>query len=203
MATLGESACLLASYSTKGMCYTVKKYVFCVRDDERYEIMEVTNDEQKISQALGWIVSLLNRHSIPYQIVGGLAAKAYDAKRPLIDIDLYAPLDMAHAALEEMRPYITRDPLPHLSASWDLIYMALEYHGMLIEIGDSSSHPRFYNRKDQCWELQCIDFTCSTHLKLYTSEVTVMPKDELLSYKMQLDREVDHLDIQQITEASC
>ena len=71
---------------------------------------------------------------------------------------------------------------------------------MCLEIGDSSSHPRFYNRKDQRWELQRIDFTRSIEHELYTCKVAVMPKDELLLYKAQLDREVDHLDIQQITE---
>lgn len=42
--------------------------------------MEVTNDAQKIGAALDWIVSLLNRYHITYQIVGGLAAKAYGAR---------------------------------------------------------------------------------------------------------------------------
>ena len=83
-------------------------------------MLEATNDAQKIGQALNWIVSLLNHHNIPHQIVGGLAAKAYGAQRPLVDIDLYAPLDKAQAALEEMKPYIVRELLPHLSASWDL-----------------------------------------------------------------------------------
>ncbi len=52
-------------------------------------MIEATNDPQKIGQALGWIVSLLNRYSISYQICGGMAAKAYGATRPLVDIDIY------------------------------------------------------------------------------------------------------------------
>jgi hypothetical protein len=58
-----------------------------------------TTDAEKISQALNWIVSLLNRHHIPYQIVGGLAAKAYGARRALVDIDMYVPLEQAAGAL--------------------------------------------------------------------------------------------------------
>ena len=160
--------------------------------------METTNDPQKIGHALAWIVGLLKRHNLPYQIVGGLAAKAYGARRPLVDIDIYAPLENARAALDELRPYVIRELLPHHSASWDLIYMALDYHDMPIEIGDSSANPRFYNRRDQRWEDQPIHYADSHIMTLYGVEVAVMPKDELLAYKAMLDRDVDHLDIQEI-----
>jgi len=162
-------------------------------------MLEATNDSQKIGKALAWIVSLLNRYHIPYQIVGGLAAKAYGATRPLLDIDVYAPLDQAQAAMAEMRPYIVRELLPHHSASWDLIYMALDYHGIYMEIGDTSTTiPRFYNRQDQRWEDQVIIYTNSQMMTLYGIETAVMPKDELLRYKAMLDREVDHQDIEEI-----
>jgi len=162
--------------------------------------MEVTNDPQKIGRALGWIVSLLNRHQIPYQIVGGLAAKAYGATRPLVDIDIYIPLEKAQAALEEMKPYIKREPIPWKSDSWDLIFMALEYENIWIEIGDVKTGPRFYNRRDGRWEAQVIDFDKSVMIDLYGVEGAVMPKDELLEYKAMLGREVDHVDIGELTK---
>lgn len=164
--------------------------------------METTNDPQKIGQALGWIVGLLKRHNIQYQIVGGLAAKAYGAKRPLVDIDLYAPLENTRAALDEMKPYVVRELLPHHSESWDLIYMALDYQGMWIEIGDTSANPRFYNRRDERWEDQPIHYADSNIMTIYGVEVAVMPKDELLAYKAMLDREVDHIDIQEIADVA-
>jgi hypothetical protein len=164
--------------------------------------MEATNDPQKIGSALAWIVGLLKWHNLPYQIVGGLAAKAYGATRPLVDIDIYAPLENAQAMLAELRPYVVRELLPHHSESWDLIYMALDYHGMPIEIGDSSANPRFYNRRDQRWEDQPIHYTNSNIMTLYGVEVAVMPQDELLAYKAMLDRDVDHMDIQEITNTA-
>ncbi len=160
--------------------------------------MDTTADERQIGEALHWIVSLLDRRQVPYQIVGGLAAQAYGARRPLVDIDLYIPLDQAQAALEEMEPFLVRKPLPHRSAAWDLIYLALETQGVLIEIGDSSTNPRFFNRLDQRWEPQVIDYAASQTARLYGVEVAVMPREELLRYKAMLDREVDHIDIQQI-----
>ncbi len=164
--------------------------------------METTNDPQKIGKALRWIVSLLHRHHIPYQIVGGLAAKAYGATRPLVDIDLYVPYEQAQAGLAEIKPYIVREPLPHHSAAWDLVYLALVYNDVYIEIGDTSSDPRFYNLRDGRWEQQIIDYDASIMMNLYSVESAVMPKDELLRYKAMLDREVDHLDIEQISGSS-
>ncbi len=163
---------------------------------------EITpHDPEKIHQALAWITALLNRHQIPYQAVGGLAAQAYGAARPLVDIDLYIPMEQAGAALEEMQPYIVRQPLPHHSAAWNLVYLALEYAEILIEIGDTSTHPQFYNNLDQCWEEQDIDYGASVQANLYGVEVSVMPLEELLRYKARLNRPVDQIDIQQIQAA--
>jgi hypothetical protein len=168
-------------------------------------MIEATNDPQKIGQALGWIVSLLNRYTIPYQICGGMAAKAYEATRPLVDIDMYASLQASphfQTLMDEIHPYIIREFTPYRSASWDILYLALNYQGVQIEIAESTTNPRFYNHRDGHWEAQPIDFTASTLIRLYGIEVAIMPKDELLAYKAMLDREVDHLDIEQITAIS-
>jgi|SRR5579875_1993007 hypothetical protein len=167
-----------------------------------HAMIEATNDPQQISQALQWIVSLLERYDIPYQICGGAAAKAYGATRPLVDIDIYASLQQSphsQAFLDEIQPYLIREWAPWLSASWDILYLALNYRGMQIEIAESSTHPRFYNHRDGRWEDQIINFAASTYIHLYGVEVAVMPKDELLAYKAMLNREVDHLDIAQLT----
>jgi GrpB-like predicted nucleotidyltransferase (UPF0157 family) len=158
-------------------------------------VLSLPSPEQ-IGQALAWIVGLLTRHGLPYQAVGGLAAQAYGARRPLVDIDLYVPLFQAQAALAEMQPYLVRAPLPHRSAAWDLVYLALEYGGVPIEIGDSAANPRFFNRREQCWEAQEIDYGASQTARLYGVDVAVMPRAELARYKAMLDREVDRLDLQ-------
>ncbi len=119
-----------------------------------------------------------------------------------MDIDLDIPLDQAQGALEEMKPFLVREPLPHHSASWDLVYLALEFQGVSVEIGDSSAHPRFYSHIDQRWEPQVIDYAASKTMRIYEVDVAVMPKDELLRYKARLDREVDHLDIEQIVASA-
>ncbi|MGH2505979.1 MAG: MazG-related protein [Ktedonobacteraceae bacterium] len=169
-------------------------------------MLEVTNDPQKIGQALNWIVSLLNHYDVPYQICGGLAAKAYGATRPLVDIDIYALLQATphfQAFIDDIKPYTIREFMPHLSASWDLIYLEFNYQGMHVEIGESTTpKPRFYNHRDGRWEDQPINFAASNMMQIYGVEVAIMPKHELLIYKAMLNREVDRLDIEQITASS-
>lgn len=168
-------------------------------------MIEATNDPQKIGPALRWIVSLLGRYAIPYQICGGAAAKAYGATRPLVDIDIYAPLQQSphfQTFLEEIQPHVIREWGPWRSNSWDILYTALDYEGMQIEIAESSTHPRFYNYRDGRWEDQRIDFAASTIIDFCGVDIAVMPKDELLIYKAMLDREVDHLDIEQLSTVS-
>jgi hypothetical protein len=184
----------------------------CVKDvpipacpERKAAVIDVTTDPQKIGQALGWIVALLTRYRVPYQICGGLAAKAYGATRPLVDIDIYASLEGSPAFrlfLAEVRPYLIRDLAPYRSATWDLRYLALSYQGIQIELAESSAKPRFYNQREHRWEDQVIAFATSTHMLLYGVEVAIMPKGELLAYKSLLDRAVDRLDVEDMTTVS-
>ena len=66
-----------------------------------------TNREarQRAAYALTWIVESLGRPNVPYQMVGGLAAEAYGAYRPVADIEIYVPL--ATGRLQEIRPFPT------------------------------------------------------------------------------------------------
>src|SRR6266702_7492002 len=96
--------------------------------ERKHVMIEATTDQEKIGQALRWVVSLLTRYEIPYQICGGMAAKAYGVTRPLVDIDFYAALQESphfQEFLKEIHPYLIREWSPHLSASWDIIYLAL------------------------------------------------------------------------------
>lgn len=160
-------------------------------------------DSQKLPVALSWLVNLLDRYAVPYQIVGGLAAHAYGATRPVVDVDLYMPFDRAQSLLAEIQPFIVRQPMPHCSDSWDLVYLALEYEDVYVEIGDSSSNPRFYNRIDGCWEDQRLAYDASVTATLYGVEIKVMPREELIRYKRMLDREVDHLDLAEMKDMHC
>ena len=122
-------------------------------------------DRRRISTALAWIADGLRRHGVSHQAVGGLAARAYGARRPLVDIDFYVPFDEAADLLEEVRPFVVWGPEHHTGDKWDLTYLEIDYHGQRIELGDSSSDPRYFNAEDGRWERQRIDFGNSTTVR--------------------------------------
>ena len=53
--------------------------------------MRTAPSDRRITQALRWMVGIFSSVSAPYQLVGGCAARAYGATRPVHDIDVYVP----------------------------------------------------------------------------------------------------------------
>lgn len=137
-----------------------------------FDEMRGSNEEEsRIRPALEWIVDALNQHSVRYQVIGGLAAKAYGARRRLVDIDIYIPFDEADSLLKEIQPYVIWGPEHYIGDEeipWDLTFLKIEYGGHRIELADSSSEPKFYDRRRRCWEEQrrlrrlghCRDLRC-------------------------------------------
>jgi len=160
-------------------------------------------EESRVRPALEWIVDALNRHQVRYQMVGGLAAKAYGARRALVDIDIYVPFDEADSLLEEVRPYVIWGPVHYIGdeeVPWNLTFLKIEYGGQRIELADTSTEPMFYDRKRRCWEEQRIDYEDPVTVEIYGVVVDIMPKEELVRYKAALCRDVDVVDLEQIAD---
>ena len=140
----------------------------------------------------------MERHCVPYVVVGGLAARAYGAIRPVVDIDLYAPFDLAGAALGEMQPNVIWGPQRYADDHWDLTFLKADFRGRRVELGDSSNAPRFFDARAGRWVSQHIDYGASVRVELFGVRTAVMPKQELVSYKLALGRRVDLVDVGQI-----
>lgn len=147
--------------------------------------------------ALAWIVDLMNSRGIPFQAVGGLAAHAYGATRPIIDLDFYIPMQRYPEIEAELAPYLTRSPMHHRDEAWDLAFLQLVYAGQKIELGGVED-ARYFDRTSGAWMPQNIDFSRSVWAELFAVQVPVMPLVELITYKRRLGREVDCQDLAQI-----
>ena len=156
-------------------------------------------EELRVRPALKWIVGVLNRHCVPYQVVGGLAARAHGARRPVVDVDLYVPFDRAAAALEALQPHVYWGPRHHADDRWDLTFLKADFGRQKLEIGDSSTRPRYFDAEAGRWEDQRVSYGGSVTMRVFGVEVEVMPKDELVRYKRHLGREVDIIDAEQLT----
>ena len=149
------------------------------------------------SSALGWIVDVLRCADVPYQVVGGLAARAYGARRPLVDLDFYVPTSRLVAVAAVTQTYVTRPPSHHRDEDWDLTFMKLEYEGQPIELGGADG-ARYFDRQAGLWREAGIRFDTSVEATIFGIRIPVMPLDQLIEYKLRLDRDVDRQDVAEI-----
>ncbi len=149
------------------------------------------------SKALYWLLDLLEQHETNYQIVGGLAAIAHGATRDLADIDLYIPYHSSQDFLKSIYPYIYWGPQHQKDECWDVTYLKVEYDDQKIEIGDSRD-AKIFDRRSNQWVSQGIDYSLSERKEIYGRLANVMPKEQLIAYKLILGREVDMQDVQQM-----
>ncbi|KKR62846.1 hypothetical protein A2643_00740 [Candidatus Nomurabacteria bacterium RIFCSPHIGHO2_01_FULL_39_220] len=153
--------------------------------------------EEKTKNALIWIVDILNKHQIPFQISGGFAAKMHGSPRPLNDIDIDIPQDQFSKITSEVKKYITYAPGYFKDKKWNLYIMTLNYHGQEIDIG--SADVKIYDNASQTWLPFATNFEKSVWKEVAGIKVPVMPKEELIFYKKFLDGEHQKVDIEALS----
>ncbi|WP_231872588.1 MazG-related protein [Marinomonas gallaica] len=143
----------------------------------------------------------MDSEGVEYQIVGGLAATIHGGSREVADIDLYIHNSDASKVLARVSQFVSK-PLSHYAEyGWDLEYFQLVYQDQKIEIG-LSQNTKIQSALDGLWYELRIDFSESV-VKLYQCiEVPVIPVHRLVEYKRILGREVDLIDIQELTSSS-
>lgn len=149
---------------------------------------------QTIKEALSWITTILKKQNIPFQIAGGLAARAYGSTRQLHDIDIDIPEENFETIMDEVLPYLTFGPDHFRDKYWDVFLMTLNYNGQEIDISGAND-AKIYNNKNNTWEKIITDFSKIMHIELYGINVPVINREALIAYKKMLARPVDLLDI--------
>lgn len=150
-----------------------------------------------LRSALRDIAGLFADLNVPWQVVGGLAVRAFGGERPLADIDVYVPdADLARVA-EALGPDLTRAPDRHRDHHWDLAFLAAERHGWRVEVAGADS-ARFRERSTGRWRPADVRFSGSVLRTVEGVTVPVMPSDRLVAYKRALDREVDRIDVRDL-----
>lgn len=145
--------------------------------------------------ALLWITQLLKQFEVPYQIAGGLAARAYGATRELVDIDIAQ--DGFNKIYDSVKEYIIDGPTQYQDDQWDLYVMILLYQGQEIDL-TSTDNLKIFNALTNKWELLITDLSKACLIDLMGIKVAVIPVEDLLAYKKILRRQVDLVDIEAI-----
>lgn len=152
-------------------------------------------------KALRWIIHLLEKNKIQYQIVGGLAAKAYGATRELADIDLYVLGRDFQKACLLANDFLIWGPEVWKSKEWDCQFVKIMYQEQKIEIGNSDKTKR-YDNEEKKWIKERIDYNKYNRKEILGVKCRVIPKAKLIEYKRKLNREVDSIDIEQMKRRS-
>ncbi len=149
---------------------------------------------RKTKEAFSWIIKILRKHAISFQITGGLAARIYGSKRPLADIDIELPDKKILAIQNEVKRHGIYGPKRYRDREFDLLYMTLKYKGQEIDLCGINSQ-KIFNKQTKKWEKECPDLAKAKRKKVYQRVVPVTRLEDLTRYKKKIDRAVDRHDL--------
>jgi hypothetical protein len=155
--------------------------------------------KKETEAALKWIVNILKKRNIPFQIGGGFAARIYGVERELADIDIAVPTDKLSEILLEVKDYITYNLRHYLDEKWDCTGMTINYKGQEIDFVGAQGK-KIFNETDKKWITLENDFSNNEYKEIYGLTLPLMPKEKLIKYKSILRREVDLLDLEGLIE---
>jgi len=152
---------------------------------------------EKTVNALKWIVEILNKKNIIYQISGGFAAKAYGSRRPLNDIDIDIPEDRFVDILEEVKPYIIFGPQYANDGKWDMQIMTLNFKGQEVDIS-GAFETKVSNKNRTKWIPIPVNFSKVRKIEIESIKVNVTSPEDLIEYKQHLDGQHQIVDIKAV-----
>ena len=155
--------------------------------------------DQQVARALRWISDVFACAGAQYQVVGGLAARAFGATRPLVDLDFYVRAEDLTRVLASVGDSCIWGPEHFKDEKWDLTFAKLERYGVQIELAEAEG-AQYYSSGDCKWLDQNVAFHASERCVVLGVEIAVMSKEQLVAYKRALDRPVDRLDLHEIAD---
>lgn len=153
----------------------------------------------KLADALRWIVSVLRKHNTTFQVSGGYAAHIYGAKRPVNDIDIDVPDENMESLLPDIQRYIIFGPAQYKDAKWDLQLITLNYNGQEIDIGGAFG-AKIFNNETMCWVAVPAKLEAAQIHMVYGMKIPVVCPQDLITYKKLLSGEHQKVDIIAVQE---
>lgn len=154
-------------------------------------------DEENIEKALKWIVEILQKHNIPFQLTGGFAARLYGSKgfrEGAEDIDIDISESRFGEIMDEVKDYIVKGPERYYDDFFDCNLLTLNYAGRNIDLGDSDDCKIFDKKKNQ-WVKCESNYAKSKNMEIFGIKVPVIAKEDLIEYKEILGRSDDLEDL--------
>lgn len=154
---------------------------------------------KKTKEAFLWIIKILRKNKIPYQISGGLAARSYGSKRPLADIDIEIHDKDFKKILPYLKNYALNGPINYKDSEFDIYGLFLEYKEQKIDICGADTQ-KLFNKKKKKWETEKINLSKAVTKRSYGLFVKFIPLKSLIDYKKRISRKVDIEDLKQLAK---
>lgn len=155
--------------------------------------MEQVRDSEK---TLRWIVGILQKHNIPFQITGGLAGKAFGNPRPLNDIDIDVPEDRIAEIISDVKEYIVFGPERYRDNDWDLLLLTLNHEGQDIDLGGFET-TKIFDVATRDWRLVPCNIDNAVSLEVMGITLPAVDPKDYIAYKQSLHRIVKGVAIDQ------
>jgi hypothetical protein len=149
---------------------------------------------RRSKDAFKWIVGILQKNNIPFQISGGLAAHIYGSQRPLADIDIEIPDKHFEDIILDVEKHVVYGPKRYVDKEWDILLMTMRYGNQDIDISGCETE-RLFDKKKKNWVKTNADLSKAVRKKVFGLAVPVIPKEDLIGYKSIIMRKVDIFDI--------
>ena len=94
-------------------------------------------------EAFFWIIEILRKHNIKFQLSGGFAARLYGATRPLADIDIEMADEGFEKILPEVKEYIVFGPDRYVDETFNVQLLTLKYKGQEIDLSGEKGEKIF------------------------------------------------------------
>jgi hypothetical protein len=143
-------------------------------------------------RALRVVVDTMRKDGIPYVVIGGLAAIAWGARRPLADIDIQLyHRDLGRIRLEFI-DHIVSDITHYRTDTWDIDEMVLEIEHTTIDVCQSEDFYVIRHNK----KVRIPNYIDQAEWREVAGvRIPVIPRQALIDYKKFIARQVDLEDV--------
>lgn len=155
--------------------------------------------EPKLLKALHWIIEILNKYYIQYNLSGGFSAHLYWSNRQINDIDIDIPEDDFEKIYNDVKSFIILGPEDYKDERWDLKLMTLNYFGQEIDISGAFNQ-KIFDDVSQKWIHSPADFEKSRKINFEGVELNVIDPNDLINYKKLLSGYHQNIDIRAVQE---
>lgn len=150
-------------------------------------------------KALEWVSGILDRAQVQYRITGGLAAQAYGSDRPLNDIDIDVDENNFNKIIPLVTGHIVVGPERVSDGHWDLDLLTLKFENQSIDLG-GIKNTLCFSAETQSWSKVEANLNEFERISISGKTFPFIPRSELLAYKALLARNVDVLDVANLTQ---